>query len=323
MNRTMTLSVITPTRNKRELLERTLGALAGQDLPPEEYEVVVADDGSADDTPAFLSSYSPRHGFAFVRLDENRGRAAARNRALERATGDLVVFLDDDMELVPGFLRAHRDFQLAHSPVIGVGNVINHPEVVAAPIDRYMSTRGAQKIRDRGPLPWKYFTTNNSSVLRSDLDAVGRFDEGFVHYGFEDLELGLRLAEMRRLSIRFVADARSFHIHPHTLDDVLAKKTICGRSSLRYLFARHPETRFQLGYQRFDPPRRGDPAGLNLRRRVFRALFTRPVYALVKPLARVDLGKLTDAVIDYLVQYHYLEGLRLPALPGTREGRGR
>jgi glycosyltransferase involved in cell wall biosynthesis len=322
MNGGATISVITPTRDKRGLLERTLRALAGQDLPPEEYEVVVADDGSADDTPAFLSSYVPRHGFASVRLTENRGRAAARNRALDRATGDLVVFLDDDMELVPGFLRAHRDFHRAHGPAIGVGNVINHPEVVAAPIDRYMSTRGAQKIKDRGPLPWKYFTTNNSSVMRSDLEGVGRFDEGFVHYGFEDLELGLRLAEMRALPIRFVAEARSYHIHPHTLDDVLAKKTICGRSSLRYLFARHPETRAALGYPRFEPPRRGDPFGLNLSRVMFRVLFTRPVYAAVKPLARIDLGRLTDTVIDYLVQYHYLEGLRLPALPGAPAGRG-
>jgi hypothetical protein len=95
---------------------------------------------------------------------------------------------------------------------------------------------------------------------------------------------------------------------------------VCGRSSLRILFAKHPRARAALGYTRFDPPRRGDPPALLLARALFRALFTPPVYAAVKPLARWNLGPLTDRALDYLVQYHYLEGLRLPPLPDRREG---
>jgi GT2 family glycosyltransferase len=194
--------------------------------------------------------------------------------------------------------------------------VVNHPEISAAPIDRYMSTRGAQKIQDRGPLPWKYFSTNNASVRKADLDAVGGFDERFIHYGFEDLELGLRLVETRGLAIHFVRAARSLHIHPHTLEEVLEKKTVCGRSSLRVLFETHPEARRALGYERFDPPRRGEAIGSNLRRLFYRFAFTRPVYRLVRPWARIEAGALTDRIIDYLVQYHYLQGLRMPRLPG-------
>jgi GT2 family glycosyltransferase len=247
-----------------------------------------------------------------VRQDENRGRAAARNLGLSRAGGDLVVFLDDDMELAPGFLRAHREFHERNADAVGVGNVVTHPEISVAPVDRYLSTRGAQKIRGRTALPWKYFSTNNVSVKRADLDAVGGFDEGFVYYGFEDLELGYRLVTERGLVIRFVEGARSLHIHPHTLAEVLEKKTLCGRSSLRYLFRKHPETRKALGYHRFDPPRPGDGFALNLARVFYRSLLTRPVYALMKPLAGLPLGGVTNTVIDYLVQYHYLEGLRMP-----------
>ena len=47
----------------------------------------------------------------------------------------------------------------------------------------------------------------------------------------------------------------------------------------------------------------------------YRTALTPPVYHLVKPLARVDLGRLTDLVLDYLVQYHYLEGLKHPMEP--------
>lgn len=308
----MTLSIVTPTHNKEALLRRTLASLERQDVGPDAFEVVVVDDGSSDGTPAFLAGHRPPFALDVVRQETNQGRAAARNRGLERAGGEIVVFLDDDMELVPGFLRAHCDLHERAERVAGIGNVVNHPEITQAPIDRYMSTRGAQKIGARGPLPWKYFSTNNASVRRDDLVAVGGFDERFIHYGFEDLELAWRLDRDRGLQFRFVEGARSLHIHPHSLDEVLEKKTLCGRSSLPYLFLKHPETRRALHFERFDPPRAGDPLGLNLTRVFFRTLLARPVYRAVKPLARLPLGKLTDLVLDYLVQYHYLEGLRHP-----------
>lgn len=309
----MKISVITPTHNKRHLLSRTLDSLVRQDVGPGAFEVVVVNDGSTDDTADYLDTVSTQFTLKTVLVEENRGRAAARNRGLEHAEGELVVFLDDDMELTGSFLRAHRLFHQSRERVGGIGNVINHPEVVMAPIDKYMSTRGAQKIKDRGELPWKYFSTNNASVLREDLEAVGGFDENFVTYGFEDLELALRLNRERGIRFYFVGDARSLHIHPHTLKEVLDKKTLCGLSSLRYLFEKYPETREELGFHRFDPPRQGDPWSLNVQRAVFRLLLTRPVYTLVKPLAEIEVPGLTNLVLDYLVQYHYLEGLKQPA----------
>lgn len=315
------ISVVTPTHNKVNLLRRTLASLEGQDLDPSGFEAVIVDDGSTDSTPEFLGSYRPGFHVEVATQKENRGRAAARNLGLSRARGDLVVFLDDDMELVPGFLRAHRDLQGLGPGRAGVGNVVNHPEVTRAPIDRYMSTRGAQKIKESGPLPWKYFSTNNSSVRREDLDAVGGFDENFVTYGFEDLELGWRLQKERGVEIVYVPGARSFHIEPHSLEDVLRKKTLCGESSMPYLFRKHPEARHELGYERFDPPRAGDALALNLKRVVLRALLSRPVYSLVKPLAGVSLGRLSDTILDYLVQYHYLEGLRRSGVPSEGAGR--
>lgn len=306
----MKISVVTPTHDKRDLLRRTLESLAGQDLAPGEFEVVVVDDRSTDGTPAYLASHRPPFDLRVVTLTENLGRAAARNRGVERAAGELVVFLDDDMETSPGFLRAHRTLHEMEGPVIGVGNVRNHPSISVAPIDRYMSTRGAQKIRGRGPLPWKYFSTNNSSIRREDFVAVGGFDENFKTYGFEDMELALRLERERGLAIRFVEAARSLHLHAHSLEELLEKKALAGRSSLRYLFMKHPEAKRDLGYERFDPVKAGDPLGRNLARIFYRTLLTPPIRGVVRPLAGLRLGALTDLCIDYLVQYEYLRGLR-------------
>jgi glycosyltransferase involved in cell wall biosynthesis len=306
----MTVSVVIPTRDRASLLRRTLAGLAAQDLAPDRFEVIVVDDASGDETPRFLETARMPFPLHAVRVEANRGRAAARNRGLERARGELVVFLDDDMEVVPGFLRAHLGLHERERGVAGVGDIRNHPSLLAAPIDRYMSTRGAQKIRARGPLAWKYFATGNSSVRREDLAAIGGFDENFVSYGFEDLEIAWRLARDRRLAFLFVEGAGSLHLHAFSLDEMLERKTIAARSSLAYLFRKHPEARRALGYERFDAPAAGAPLGLNLARALYGTLFTPPVYGAVRAASRLPLGRLSYPLFDYLVQYHYLKGLR-------------
>lgn len=305
----MKISVITPTHNKVALLRRTLASLAAQDMAPSGFEVIVIDDGCSDDTPAFLAGYAGPVALRVVRNVANRGRSAARNAGLKVATGELVVFLDDDMEVAPGFLAAHLAFH-ATPGRLGVGNVVNAPEVTDSPIVRYMSTRGAQKILARGPLPWKYFSSNNSSVRMADLKRVGFFDEEFVTYGFEDLELGYRLHFDAGLTPGFVAGARSLHIHYHDLEDVLRKKYLSGRSSLAIMFRKHPEARRLMKYDRYQAPRPGDPPGLWLARAFFGAMLTPPVYALARPLARFDWGVVSDRIFDYLVLYQTIAGLR-------------
>ncbi|NNF06494.1 MAG: glycosyltransferase family 2 protein, partial [Candidatus Eisenbacteria bacterium] len=247
----MDISVVTPTHNKLSLLRRTLDSLAKQETQAK-FEVVVVDDGSTDETPQFLAEFKAPYPLKVVRVEENKGRSAARNRGLEKAEGELVVFLDDDMELVPGFIEAHAALHRGSGALGGIGNVINHPEITMAPIDRYMSTRGAQKIKSEGVLPWKYFSTNNSSVKRADLEAVGGFDENFVWYGFEDLELAWRLEKERGVVLHFVEGARSLHIHPHTLQEVLDKKQLAGRSSMPYMFNKFPQTKTEMGFDKYD-----------------------------------------------------------------------
>jgi len=308
------VSLIIPTHGKLPLLRRTLRSLELQEEGSPTFEVVVIDDASTDETPAFLDSYAGPLTLRVVRQEANRGRAAARNAGLRIASGELAIFLDDDMEVVPGFVRAHvqhhrsagvRTSADPAAPVAGatvakntvaIGNVTNAPEVTDSPIIRYMSTRGAQKIRDAGDLPWRYFSTNNSSVLRSDLEAVGNFDEAFKTYGFEDLELGYRLHQ-RGLTFRFLPGAESLHIHYHDLNDVLNKKELSGRSSLDLFIRKHPEAWREIPMSRWDSPARN-------------WMLNPFFYALLLPLARFDAGPVSDRVFDYLVLYRTLRGLK-------------
>ncbi len=307
----MKASIVVPTYRKLAILRETLASL--EDEPADRFEVVVASDGSPDATPAFLRAYRPPFPFTPVILEQNVGRAAARNAALERARHEIVIFLDDDMRVAPGFVAAHLAYHAA-APAEhrgGVGDVDERPEVRATPIGRYMSTRGAHKVRDRAPLPWRYFTSNNASVRRDDLLAVGGFDARYRAYGFEDTDLGLRLERERGVRFGFIPAARSTHLETYDLAQVLEKKRVCGEHSLRLFLADHPETLPDLGLARW--LELSGPGAAEGRPRVrwpFAPLFTPVARDLALAWTRRGAATAPDAVFDFLVLWHFVAGLR-------------
>jgi glycosyltransferase involved in cell wall biosynthesis len=100
------VSLIMATCDKREYLAFTLESLLAQTEPG--FEVVLCDDGTRGGIADVVAPFMDRLNLQVV-VQENRGRAAARNAALERAQGDLVVFIDDDRMAAPGFVAAHAD----------------------------------------------------------------------------------------------------------------------------------------------------------------------------------------------------------------------
>src|SRR5262245_33928200 len=101
----MSFSVVIPTYRRTQTLFPVLDALARQEQPPE-FEVVVVDDGSGDDTSDRLSDYRPAYPFRFFTQD-NGGPASARNRGVREARGSVVLFLGDDTVPEPPLLAVH------------------------------------------------------------------------------------------------------------------------------------------------------------------------------------------------------------------------
>ena len=254
------VSVIIPTYNKVDLLRVTLESLSRQDLSPSAFEVIVVDDGSSDGTRDFLESVRLKAQpeglksdlrIRYVLHDANRGRAAARNTGVARAEGELVVFLDDDMVAVPGFLRAHiccHDEADSMDPSTGravIGNVMPGKQVPRDCLNRYLVTRGVHKLLPGEEVPFRYFVTNNSSLRRSDLIRAGLFDERLVAWGGEDLELGYRL---RKMGLEFVycPSAVSYHTHFRTLEEVCRLSETFGEQSVPILVCKCPALRSTL-----------------------------------------------------------------------------
>jgi GT2 family glycosyltransferase len=214
----MMLSVVVPTYRRPDLLGRCLAGLAAQEGAPA-FETVVVDDGSGDATTDVLRSWEGRlDGLRWCSQPANAGPAAARNRAVREAGGDLVLFLDDDVEGAPDLVATHLRLHAgAGAPKLGVlGRVDWAPDLVVTPFMRWLDRSGLQFAYEtwlrEGPIepPYGAFYTANLSMHRAVFDEVGGFDERFPYPAWEDMELAWRL-HRAGFRLEYRPSARAFH----------------------------------------------------------------------------------------------------------------
>jgi glycosyltransferase involved in cell wall biosynthesis len=104
----MNLSVVTPTYNRKDSLRRTLEGLSKQTYAFDGFEVIAVSDGSTDGTDEMLRQFAQSAPFRLgVICQPNGGPSKARNRGIQEAQHDVIVFIDDDVEPAPEFLSRH------------------------------------------------------------------------------------------------------------------------------------------------------------------------------------------------------------------------
>lgn len=198
----MRLTIQLCTYNRAHLLGRVLEACFDQTLPSDQYEVVLVNDGSRDDTPAVIARAERLATCRFTVVNQpNGGLANARNTGIAQATGERIAFIDDDILPTPVFAAEHLRSDERHGDVVVRGAVINTESFDALPVPVWSLANYSAN----------WFWTSNVSVRRSRLDAAGgSFDESFSEYGWEDIELGLRL---RALGTKAVFNRRAVVFH--------------------------------------------------------------------------------------------------------------
>ena len=100
----MKLSIIVPAYNVVAFLKKCVDSLLAQDLSPEDYEIVLVDDGSTDGSGALCDTLAAEHGNIRVIHQRNRGLSGARNAGIPTASGDYILFVDSDDYLCPNVL---------------------------------------------------------------------------------------------------------------------------------------------------------------------------------------------------------------------------
>lgn len=90
------LSIVVPTYNVEKYLEKCLRSCVIQNIPPSEYEIIVVNDGSKDNSLSIAESFASNYSNVYVISQVNKGLSAARNKGLQRAQGEYVWFIDSD-----------------------------------------------------------------------------------------------------------------------------------------------------------------------------------------------------------------------------------
>lgn len=219
-NSNVSISVVVSTYNRPDALKACLDSLLYQ--TDSNFEIIVADDGSTNDTASLVNSYindkntkinirhvyQPDHGFRLSRI---------RNLAIINSHGDYLVFIDGDCIALPDFVFRHRQLATPQYFVAGNRVLINQnftEEILKQNIRLYtknflyfLGLRLANKInrlisfirlplgrlRYLQPHKWNKAVGCNTAFWKKDLLAVNGYDENFQGWGYEDSDLVIRL----------------------------------------------------------------------------------------------------------------------------------
>jgi N-acetylglucosaminyl-diphospho-decaprenol L-rhamnosyltransferase len=241
------VSVIVVCWNSAAVLGRCLDCLLAQDYA--DYEIVVVDDGSRDDTLAIAKSHaSPERNLRIARSSRNRGCPAARNLGLEHARGEIVAFIDADgfaatswlRELVAAFDEDERvgaaasTVFFADNPLVlnGAGGIVNR-QGWAADLSMNQSYERAELATEA-----LYPMGCGMAIRRSALQEVGSFDDRMLNY-YDDVDYGIRLW---RTGYRVVVaqDAWIDHGFGKSGGDSSRKRLLCERHRMRVVLKHTP-----------------------------------------------------------------------------------
>ncbi|MEH1834323.1 MAG: glycosyltransferase [Nostoc sp.] len=209
----MFFSVVIPTYNRQPILEKCLRALEVQELSKPssvtDYEIVLVDDGSTDATLEWLAEHKEEFPHVQWFQQDHAGPAAARNLGVEQALGDTIIFIDSDLVVLENFLQAHADALMQGQEKLRSDRFFTYGAVInTCNFDN--PTAEPYKVTDFSAA---FFATGNVAIPKHWLEKAGLFDTSFQLYGWEDLELGVRLKKLGLTLIK-CPGAVGYHWHP-------------------------------------------------------------------------------------------------------------
>jgi glycosyltransferase involved in cell wall biosynthesis len=181
----LSISVVVPTRNRRDLVRETIEALLVQDIPQEDYEIIVVDNASDDGTAEMLREIAEQSHVRFtgVQMGRDYGPAVARNFGVARARGSYIAFTDSDCVPSRTWLRACVE-------AMSNGTGIVQGMTLAVPGQRQpLFNHFIETARMDGS-----FSTSNVCYRREAVVEAGGFDPSCRYW--EDVDLGWRVCRL-------------------------------------------------------------------------------------------------------------------------------
>lgn len=245
MHKDLTISLIITTYNRKDALELVLLSVSKQKKMP--HEVIIADDGSKDDTRVFIEDYRKNFPVPLLHCwQEDLGFRAGqiRNKAIAMARGNYIILIDGDVVLHPNFILEHainakpnqfiqgsRVLLSVETTKKALQNKTIHYSTFSKGIKNRLNTISLKHLSIPFSLLFsikqniKGARSCNMSCWKSDLIKVNGFSEEFVGWGREDSELVVRLLnnEIKRLNLKFGAVVYHLWHNENRKDDLLLK----------------------------------------------------------------------------------------------------
>jgi len=235
------VSIVIPTHRRRDVLVRIVKELDRQVF--RKFEVVIVVDGRTDGTSAALRRLTLSFPLTLIE-QANSGAAAARNAGAAEATGELLLFLDDDMAAHPRLLVEHVQSHAEGADIV-LGHVPLHPEspmtVLSKGVERWAERRRKRLAAFADALPGVELLTGQMSISKTAFHALGGFDVSFTRnglFGGEDRDFGVR-ASSSGLRIVFNERAISYQLYAVDPSDYTRRSAEAGRAAVE-LKAKHP-----------------------------------------------------------------------------------
>lgn len=302
------LSVIIPTHNRVHILKECLQALFHQDLPQKDFEIIVVDDGSKDETKAAVAALQKKHPNLLSLYQENQGQGIARNYGISKAKGDIIIFIGDDIIVRKDFLTEHLRYHLRYPEEnkAVLGFIAWHPKLKITPFMNWLTNGSSifgkfgghqfayEKLRNEETADYNFFYTSNISLKKSLIDKYP-FDPSFSGYGWEDIELGYRLYKRENLVLYYNPQAIGYHDHAMSEEGLAGRMRSIGESA--WIFHRkYPELQ---------------KVPSTAKQCVFWILSNPFSLFLLKLLRNITQGHMTALYYYALSKKYFLEGLRL------------
>ena len=241
-------SVVIPTYERCQIVAASVAALDRQSR--RDFEVLVVVDGSTDGTAEALAELAVDFPLRLIE-QANQGRAAAVNAGAGAAAGELILFLDDDMEADPALLAEHERSHSEGADVV-LGDLPLNPRSPRNLLSWGVGLWARERCeRLAGPgveIGLADLLTGQMSISRQAYEAIGGFDQEFTReglFGGEDIDFGYRL---RQAGYRIVFNPAAISFQYYDVDPVDYLRRACesGRSDQELVF-KHPELFGRMG----------------------------------------------------------------------------
>jgi len=231
------LSVVIPTHRRPAILSACLEHLERQSVA-DRIEAIVVSDGH---DPATIDAVTKRTWKIPVTFREipKAQQGAARNAGVKEAKGGIILFLGDDMLLVPGACKAHLAAHSGHAKIAALGKIEWDPTVGITPVMRWLDSTGwqfgfdklARYAGQRVPEHLQHaFTYASNLSLPTDVARALPFPEGITEYGWEDVVFGMELKK-KGVGLLYQPSAKALHRHRIELEDSLKRMRAIGTTA--------------------------------------------------------------------------------------------